>query len=407
MASCSADRSMAVVLVKMHDLHKLNQIHGYDRVDETIESVMLMLNGSLKKGRGLCRLSSAIIGLVFEDLRFPHLVRIGLERIQDILAEPIAGSHEDEAINLRTSVAASLYPKDANNADQLLLGAESALRSTRPVINPLMLYEDRHSADSADSADNYQLEADLRSAFTAKKLAIQYQPKIYFRDGSIAGFEALMRWNHPRRGSVSPELFIAIAESAGLIGEMTEWAVQTALRETADTAGNGSPGVSVNVSANTLFDPCFPFVIDSAVSMWNTDYSKLTLEITESVLMENFDGALKLLNEFRTKGITISIDDFGTGYSSLAYFKHLPADEVKIDRTFVTNMTQCEEDLRLVEAIISLSHGFNLAVVAEGIEDEATYQALKDLGCDVAQGFYISKAIDAKSIPLWHHQALQ
>ncbi|PLW70783.1 putative bifunctional diguanylate cyclase/phosphodiesterase [Pseudohalioglobus lutimaris] len=403
-AACPPERSVAVVVVKMHDIHKLNQVHGYDRVDRTIKSVQDALRQSLKRGSGVCRLSSAIVGLVFEDLRFPHLVRIGLERIQEILAEPIGTEDGEDDIHLHTSVAASLYPSDSESADVLLLNAECALRSTRPIMRPLLLYTDMQQEAQTDT---YLLEADLRAALAAKELSVQYQPKVSFTNGSSAGFEALVRWNHPHRGQIPPELFVAIAESAGLIGEMTEWVIQTALRETSNFKGCESPGVSVNVSATMLFDPCFPFVIDSAISMWNDDYSRLTLEITESLLMENFEGAFSLLSDLRQKGITISIDDFGTGYSSLAYFKRLPVDEVKIDRSFITNMTQSVEDQRLVEAIIDLSHKFDLQVVAEGIEDEQTYDTLRAMGCDVAQGYYISKPVDAEGLPLWTSEPLE
>ena len=403
-AACPPERSLAVVVVKMHDIHKLNQIHGYDNVDQTIQAVLDTLRTSLKRGTGVCRLSSAIVGLIFEDLRFPHLVRIGLERIQEILADPIETGTREDAIHLRTSVAASLYPADSDTADALLLNAECALRSTRPIIRPLLLFND---VEQEAQIDNYLLEADLRAALSAKELSVQYQPKTSFTDGGNAGFEALVRWNHPDKGTIAPDMFVAIAESAGLIGGMTEWVIQTALRETSNFTDCESPSVSVNVSATMLFDPCFSFVIDSAVSLWNNDYSRLTLEITESVLMENFDGAFKLLNDLRQKGVTISIDDFGTGYSSLAYFKHLPADEVKIDRSFVTNMVRSIEDQRLVEAIIELSHKFELTVVAEGIEDEQTYDALRIMGCDIAQGFYISRPVDAASLPLWHSKPLK
>lgn len=402
-AACADGRSLAVVVIKMHDLHKLNQMHGYDLVDETIQGVLGNLHSSLKRGTGVCRLSSAMIGLVFEDLRFPHLVRLGLDRVQEILAEPVQTQANDTPIHLRTTVAAALHPNDSSDADGLLLNAECALRSTRPVVRPLVLYEEVQDAGQAAS---FKLEEDLRAALAANTLDLQYQPKRHFHSGQSAGFEALLRWNHPERGHIPPEVFVAIAESVGLIGDMTDWVVQTALRETARSAQSCCAGVAINVSATTLFDPCFPFVIDSAVSMWDARYECLTLEITENVLMENLEEAQKLLNDFRSKGIRISIDDFGTGYSSLAYFKHLPADEVKIDRLFVTNMTRDVNDQRLVEAIIELAHKFDLSVVAEGIEDEETYNMLHQMGCDVAQGFYISKAIKAETMPLWQEHAL-
>ncbi len=256
-AACPPERSLAVVVVKMHDIHKLNQIHGYDNVDQTIQAVIDTLQTSLKRGTGVCRLSSAIVGLIFEDLRFPHLVRIGLERIQEILAEPVEAGAREDAIHLRTSVAASLYPADSDTADALLLNAECALRSTRPITRPLLLFSD---VQQKDQIDTYLLEADLRSALAAKALSVQYQPKVSFSDGENAGFEALVRWNHPTERANTTGICSSPSQNRrDLIGEMTEWVIQTALRETSDFTGCKSPSVSVNVSATTLFDPCFPF----------------------------------------------------------------------------------------------------------------------------------------------------
>ena len=178
--------------------------------------------------------------------------------------------------------------------------------------------------------------------------------------------------------------------------------MQTALREINQLDGRGEKiAVSLNVSSPTLLDPGFPFLVDSAISLWGSSHEQLVIEITESVLVQNFESSIKLLSALRSKGIRISIDDFGTGYSSLSYFKRLPADELKIDRSFIENVVNDKQDRKLVESIAGLAHGFNLKVVAEGIEDQATLDVLQELGCDIAQGFFISKPLHAKELDAW------
>ena len=187
-----------------------------------------------------------------------------------------------------------------------------------------------------------------------------------------------------------------------MIGDLTEWVLQTALRETSLARKDSETvTVSVNVSPLTLFDPGFLYAVDSAVSLWGTTHEQLTIEITEGVFIDDFEASKKLLNKLRSKGVRVSIDDFGTGYSSLAYFKKLPADELKIDQSFITKMVENTEDQNLVEVIIELAHKFGLAVVAEGIEDLETLNVLREIGCDMAQGFYISKALEADRLQSW------
>jgi EAL domain-containing protein (putative c-di-GMP-specific phosphodiesterase class I) len=303
-----------------------------------------------------------------------------------------------EQIILSANVGASIYPANGKSADQLLLRAEAAVQSCGIETGQYKLYDELQQTET----DRWQVEADLRSALEARQLSVNYQPQVRLSDDSTAGFEALLRWRHPVYGSISPERFIPLAESGGMMNEITEWVLLTALRETIGSLESSEDlTVSINVSPSTLFDSGFPFVIDSAISLWGEVYEHFTLEITESVLMNNFDAARNVLNQLRDNGVRISIDDFGTGYSSLAYFKQLPVDELKIDRSFVSHMVKDSDDFKLVEVMIQLAHKFGITVVAEGIEDRETLETLRGLECDIAQGYYVSKPIEAEGLKTW------
>jgi EAL domain-containing protein (putative c-di-GMP-specific phosphodiesterase class I) len=343
------------------------------------------------------RLSSSRFGLVLGNLKFPHLIEIGLDQALNAIGGPFLLDAEE--ILLKATAGTSLYPPDGNSADQLFMRAETALLSSRATNRRISLFEE--TRDKAGK-DQWQLEEDLKAALDERQFEVHYQPQIRLDNESTAGFEALLRWPHPVHGLIPPDVFIELAESNGLIGDITEWVLQTALRETRSTREAGDcASVSVNISPLTLFDPDFQYAIDSAVSLWDTTYEHLTIEITEGVFINDFEASEKLLNRLRAKGVRVSIDDFGTGYSSLAYFKKLPADELKIDRYFIARMLDNVEDQKLVEVIVELAHKFGLTVVAEGIESPETLKALREIGCDMAQGFYISKALRAEQLQSW------
>jgi len=394
---CADSQYAAVVIVKIHDLHKINAMHGYDRADEVILMAFESLANSMQKASALCRLGGSRFGVVVKDLKFPHLIQVGLDKALDAVGGPFR--LEEEEILLQVTAGTSLYPTDGDSADQLFMRAETALLSSGSRDRRVALFDDTRDSSGKDQ---WQLEADLKAALHKQQFEVHYQPQVRLDDKSTAGFEALLRWPHPVHGLISPHQFVSLAESNGIIGEITEWVLQTALRETRPTRVDGvGPGVSVNISPLTLFEPGFLFAVDSAVSLWDTTYEHLTIEITEGVFIEDFEASEKLLNKLRDKGARVSIDDFGTGYSSLAYFKRLPADELKIDRYFITRMVEIVDDRKLVEVIIELAHKFGLTVVAEGIENPETLSALRDIGCDLAQGFYISKALPADQLQSW------
>jgi EAL domain-containing protein (putative c-di-GMP-specific phosphodiesterase class I) len=233
-------------------------------------------------------------------------------------------------------------------------------------------------------------------------LLVHYQPQIDVRSGSLTAVEALVRWPHPTRGLLPPDEFISLAEQTRLIQPLSRWILAAALRQCAAWRAVGlDVPVSVNLSAYDLRDHDLPDLIDEALAKYSVPPERLRIEITESSLMANPPRAREILTRLRARGVQISIDDFGIGYSSLAYLKNLPVDELKIDRSFVSEMAVDAGSRAIVRAIIDLADVLGLRVVAEGVEDEATLATLAALGCDVAQGFYFARPMEPAALADW------
>jgi EAL domain-containing protein (putative c-di-GMP-specific phosphodiesterase class I) len=248
--------------------------------------------------------------------------------------------------------------------------------------------------------DQLALLSDLRRAVERGELVLHFQPLVAMETGSCVSVEALLRWQHPVRGMVPPMSFIPLAEQSGLIREIGLWTISEALR-TCATWPRGGPGVAVNLSMRSLRMPSLVTAVRSALDMWRVPGGALTVEVTESVLMDEPQQVTDLLTALGTIGVRASIDDYGTGYSSLAYLKRLPARELKIDRAFISDMTANAQSQVIVRSTIQLAHELGLLVVAEGIEDQATWDQLRSLGCDVAQGFFIARPMPADALRTW------
>jgi EAL domain-containing protein (putative c-di-GMP-specific phosphodiesterase class I) len=252
------------------------------------------------------------------------------------------------------------------------------------------------------------LIADLRIALrqAPQQLAVYFQPKLDLRSGKIVSAEALVRWNHPQLGVLSPDRFVPLAENSGLMDQFTPLVLDAALRECRRWWQQGSRvTVAVNLSARNVCDPRLPAIIAAALAKAGLPPSCLILEITESSIVADPAEALQVLDQIAGTGVTISLDDFGTGYSSLSYLQRLPAQEVKIDKSFVLGLTSAnpQSSRALIASITGLADHFDLRVVAEGVEDKDVMEELRGLGCDVAQGFYIGKPAPAPDSGLWLH----
>jgi EAL domain-containing protein (putative c-di-GMP-specific phosphodiesterase class I) len=250
---------------------------------------------------------------------------------------------------------------------------------------------------NAASVERMTLESGLRRALGDNQLELHYQPQIDVKTGAIIGAEALIRWNHPERGYVPPQTFIPIAEDSGLIIPIGEWVLERACRQAAEWQASGLPSitVSVNVSAVQFRRQDLYELVRRHLNSSGIDPSRLVLEITESAIMSVRDRAVKPLNQLRELNVGLALDDFGTGYSSLSYLNAFPLTMIKIERSFVGELLRDKTAAKITEAIISMAHVLKLSVVAEGVEESAQLEMLKEFGCDIVQGFYFSRAVPA------------
>jgi len=277
----------------------------------------------------------------------------------------------------------------------------SAATVQAAISNAPNIMELNHASDYA-IVENIELLGRLKEALDSKQLKLHYQPKVDLRTGAILHVEALMRWHHPSLGDIPPNKFIPRAERSTLIDRVTEFAIDEALRQVVRWKKVGiSMKVAVNISAQNLAQPNFVYQVTTLLDRHELDGSSLELELTENSLMQNVSNAIDVLTKLTKLGIVISIDDFGTGYSSLQYLQKLPVSIIKIDKSFVLNLANDAGCRYIVDAAVNLAHKIDMLVVAEGVEDQASLNILKESGCDFAQGFFISRPVSANEFTKW------
>ena len=298
----------------------------------------------------------------------------------------------DAVFRIAFKVGVALFPDDGVNADTLFRNAEAALKKAKASGDRYLFYTQKMTETVAGELT---LENQLRQALDQGEFVLHYQPKVNLGSGKLTGAEALIRWNDPRTGLVPPGRFIPVLEETGLIYEVGRWALHRAVEDYLRWRAAGLPAVriAVNVSPLQLRNRGFIAEIKQAIDIDAQAPAELELEITESLIMEDVKHNIASLRAIRALGVTIAIDDFGTGFSSLSYLAKLPVDTLKIDRSFVVDMTVAPEGLALVSTIISLAHSLKLNVVAEGVETEEQSRLLRLLGCDEMQGFIFSKPV--------------
>ncbi len=308
---------------------------------------------------------------------------------------------EGHPIDVGASIGVAMYPIHGGDAETLLRRADVAMYAAKRAQCGVSLYD---PAYDGHSPYRLGLMSDLRQALADNTLLLHYQPQVTPANGRLVGVEALLRWPHPDCGFVSPERFIPQAEQTGLIVPITYWALETAIRQAHLWRRQGLDlTIAVNLSARVLHDTTLPGRLEALLRRYDVAPERLTLEITESTLMADPARALGMLTHLADLGMHVSIDDFGTGYSSLGYLKNLPVDEVKIDRSFVVDTTSNAKDAALVRSIVAMAHALGLSVVAEGVETADTWDLLRTLGCDVAQGYYLSRPLAPADLERWIH----
>jgi EAL domain-containing protein (putative c-di-GMP-specific phosphodiesterase class I) len=320
-----------------------------------------------------------------------------VQRILAALEPPL--DLEGHTINIGASIGIAVYPDHGADADTLLRRADVAMYVAKRAGNGHAIYT---FEQDQNSPSRLALVGELRKAIDEGELVLYYQPKQDFRSGRITCVEALVRWQHPQYGLMSPDRFLPIAEQTGLIRPLGLWVLNTALRQCHLWAEAGLElAVAVNVSTRNLEDPNLPAIIGGLLARWEVSPDRLVVELTESSLMTNPERAEEIVRALYELGVKISVDDFGTGYSSLAYLKRLAVGELKIDKTFVQQMAVDQNDAAIVRSTVGLGHDLGLQVVAEGVEDQHTWELLAALDCDVAQGYYLSRPLSADDLVKW------
>jgi EAL domain-containing protein (putative c-di-GMP-specific phosphodiesterase class I) len=285
----------------------------------------------------------------------------------------------------------SCFPGDGDSEEMLLINAESAMQRAKRNGLPYQYFD---PANDVSAAQQLRYSGQIKSAIDNNEFTLHYQPQVDLKTSRVVGAEALLRWDHPLEGTVMPQRIIPVAEQLGMITPITDWVLVTALRQCRQWKYEGLDiPVSVNVSARSFQNPRLLDKIKWALREANVEGSCLEIEITEATLLQDVDRASDVLSRLNDTGITIAIDDFGTGYSSLSYLKSLPIDTLKIDQSFIMDIAFDKQDIAIVRTIIDLGHNLGFKVIAEGVENIRAWELLVSLGCDVAQGFHISRPL--------------
>ena len=387
----SGGHKLALFLIDLERFKNINDSLGQTAGDALLKQVAAWLTRSAGDGSLLARVGADHFALVLPEVRKESDVARLLERtVEGFLEHPFRLNETVFRIAIKLGVA--VFPDDADSAEGLFSNAEAALKKAKVTGDRYLFYTETMTNKVAGQLT---LENQLRPALERREFVLHYQPKVNLETGKVTSAEALIRWNDPRTGLVPPGRFIPILEETGLIYDVGRWGLRQAVADYQRwrEAGLRAVRIAVNVSPRQLRNPGFIAEVRQALDACPEASTGIELEITESLIMEDVKHSIQTLQAVRAMGVTIAIDDFGTGFSSLSYLSRLPVDTLKIDRSFVIQMTSGPQGLALVSTIISLAHSLRLKVVAEGVETEEQSRLLRLLSCDEMQGFLFSEAV--------------
>jgi len=391
--------SVAVMVLDINQFKMYNDSLGHAAGDELLRQISVRLQNVVRDTDTLARLGGDEFGIVLPLLQDTERA---VERVAGEIINALSApfSYQKKELCLSSAIGISVYPQHGEDATTLASHADSAMYRSKWNAAPYLFYASEASASSANQ--HLQFSGQLHGALEREEFELFYQPKIDLSTGAICGAEALLRWQHPQQGLVLPKQFIPVAEQLGMISPITDWVLDTALEQSKHWSADGSPmPISVNVSARSFQAPGLISGIKQSLQKAGLDGSCLEIEITEGTLMADLDEGARILERLSELGVSIAIDDFGTGLSSLSYLKRLPIDVLKIDQSFLVSMSSNSRDAAIVRSIIELGHNLECKVIAEGVEDEAVRMQLKELGCDLVQGFHISKPLPDAGFREW------
>ena len=399
-ALASARREHVAAAVMIMDLDRFKEVNdtlGHASGDELLKQVGLRLRESLRESDTVARLGGDEFGVLLPKVVDAEAAVAVARKLRTTLEEPF--TLHGLALRMEASIGIALFPDHGPDVQSLLQRADVAMYVAKEHPSGCEVYARERDEYSPD---RLTLLTELRRAIDRGQLFLHYQPKADLRTGDIQGVEALVRWQHPERGMIPPDEFIPPAQKTGVITPLTMFVLDEALRQCRTWALQGMElCVAVNLSTRNLLDVHLPDTVGELLARWEVPARLLELEITESTILADPVRAMEILSRLDEMGIRLAIDDFGTGYSSLAYLKRLPVDELKIDKSFILGMEESENDAVIVRSTIDLGRNLGLRVVAEGVETAKAWNRLLSLGCDIAQGYYLSRPVPADQLSEW------
>ena len=379
--------SMALLLMDLDRFKDVNDTLGHDQGDSLLKQIGQRLQNVLTLPNIVARIGGDEFGILLPRIATRDDVKNIIEELLDTLKAPFIINKIP--IVVEVSIGVAMMPEHATDVDKLLQMADIAMYHAKNMANDYDFYE---ASYNLNSPERLGLMSELRDAIEQNQLVLHYQPKVETRTNRVVGIEALVRWQHPRLGLLYPDKFIMVAETTGLIGPLTKWVLTEALHYCKKQSNKGNHlRVSVNLSARSLHDPQLLKMVADALKITDVEPRHLMLEITESSIVLDPKHAEKSLEALSGMGVQLSIDDFGTGYTSLASIRHLPINEIKIDKSFITSMLKDLKNAMIVRSVIELGRNFGLTVVAEGVETKEVFDALVALGSDEVQGYFICR----------------
>ncbi len=385
----SASGRSAMLVIEFERLPELDGVLGHRVVDEIVGQAARTIRQALNPADMVGMTGRHQVTCLLADLLTDEHARLAAYKLLRTLVQPVLLN--EHRINLFCRIGIATKNSGKHSVDQLMRTATLALHGARAEHESIKLLVEQNEDSRSVGID---LLSDLEVAIETSEIFLVYQPKFDIARGRITSTEALLRWTHPQQGAIRPDKLIQLVESTPLMTRLTLWIMNTALRQCAEYRRSGlDAGVSINFSAEDLRDPELIELVKQALALWQVPTEVVTIELTETAVMENDNQALQVLHQFKEIGLKLSMDDFGTGYSSMARLLQIPLDEIKIDMVFVKNMMNSAMHERIVDTMINLGHQLGLHVVAEGVEDAATFARLQALGCDTIQGYLIGKGM--------------
>lgn len=375
------------ISIDIRGFTEINMAFGFDHGDSLLNAVADRLSTMLRSGDVLYRTGDDEFSILLNPILHPDQALLAVNRVRQYFDQPFAIAESSQMLEVDLGLA--LYPDTATTGAELIRQSVYALHVAKRKNSEHVIY---HTDLESGHYKQQKMAREIKQALNDGQIKLVYEPLVDPSSNKICAVESLARWIRPGGEVVSPAEFIPVVEKSGLMGEFTQHILNVALRE---CSGVEPWLITVNVSASNLEQIEFPEIVKRTLSTWKVPPSRLVLEVTETTIMQNLDSTRLVLDSLSAMGVMLAIDDFGSGYSSLAYIRDLPVNFLKIDGGFVKHLKPGSSDIMIVDAVCKLGHSFGLNVVAEGVETAESLRIVKELGCDLLQGYYLSRAVDS------------